>query len=160
METLQSEQCEREVPEKDSAISDLFGLQWHTNADMLSPKKKFLDPCANTKRQILRTIAENFDPLNFEGPLLNRARLFMHELQCMKELDWDTDLNADRMRLWRNICLQLNSAEPIRIQRNVGRRDDPFDLICFSDASSLIYGCVVYLHNLKDNTVSFIAAKK
>ena len=58
---------------------ELFGLQWDINNVVLIPKKKYLNPKADTERKIVQSINENFDHYNIEGPILNRARLFMHE---------------------------------------------------------------------------------
>ena len=66
----------------------LFGLKWDRVNDTLSTQKLMLDISANTKRLVLKTIAMNFDPYNFNGPVLNRARLFMHRLQIDKSLGW------------------------------------------------------------------------
>ena len=138
---------------------ELLGLNWDTNKDSLVPKQKILDPKADTKRKILQSIAQNFDPFNYGGPLLNRARLFMHDLQCMKELKWDTKLSNDQMREWRNIAHQLNSASEICIPRCVGDRNASYRLIAFTDASQTIYGCVLYLQNLDTKEVHFILSK-
>ena len=148
-----------EIGETEQDKVELFGLQWDTNNDVLIPKKKYLNPKADSKRKILQTIAENFDPYNIEGPILNRSRLFMHELQCMKDLKWDTKLSNDQLREWRNIANQVNSASNLSIPRCVGSRNAKYRLICFTDASQTIYGCVVYIHNVDTNKVNFVQAK-
>ena len=121
----------------------IFGLNWNRNSDTFSLQKLCLDKQASTKREVLRSIASNFDIFNFSGPLLNRARLFMHELQGMKELGWDTKLPAEKYKEWGNIVKQLNSSPNIFINRFVGERGDQFKLIAFTDSSKLMYGCVI-----------------
>ena len=118
-----------------------------------------MNPEANTKRLILRSIAENFDPYNFDIPLMNRAKLFLHELQCDKSVNWDRKLPEDRLKTWRNISKQLNSAEPICVPRFVGLREGNFKLIAFVDSSSEMYGVVVYVFDIHRKIVSFILAK-
>ena len=137
----------------------LFGLHWDTQQDILSPNKKLLDQTASTKRTILKSIAQNYDPYNFEGPILNRARLFMHELQCLKGLSWDQTLSKEQLREWCNIANQVNHSPSLCVPRCVGSRSDNYRLVCFTDASQLIYGCVVYVHNLVTNEVNFVSAK-
>ena len=149
----------REIIGQEEDLVSLFGIKWNTVEDEILPNKKYLDPLANTKRKILRTIAQNFDPYNIDGPMLNRARLFMHDLQCQKHVGWDDKLSPDQLRLWRNIVNQLNAASPISVKRYIGSRTAKYELLCFTDSSKLIYGCVIYLHNLDTNEVHFVLAK-
>ena len=139
--------------------TELFGIQWDTKKDVLSPKDKILDLGASTKRKLLKSIAENFDPFNYDGPVLNRARLFMHELQCEEKLGWDQDIGPEHKREWKNICNQINNASPITIDRCVGSRKDVYKLVCFTDASKNIYGCVIYLKNINTNQTKLLLAK-
>ena len=149
----------REIIGQDEDVVPLFGIKWDTKKDELSPNKKYLDITANTKRKVLRTIAQNFDPYNIDGPILNRARLFMHGLQCQKHVGWDDILSLDQLQEWRNICNQVNAANPISISRYFGSRTAKYRLLCFTDSSKVIYGCVIYLHNLDTNEVHFVLAK-
>ena len=57
-----------------------------------------------TKEKVLKTIATNFDPYNFNGPILNRARLFMLTLQIDKSLGWNDELLAERLKEWKKHC--------------------------------------------------------
>ena len=77
----------------------LFGIVWNRENDTIYAQKIHLNSDANTKRSCLKSLAENFDPLNFGSPLLNRARLFIHELyiQCDASLDWDSGLSVDKI---------------------------------------------------------------
>ena len=97
---------------------------------------------ADTKRKILKTIAAVFDPYNFEGPILNRARVFLHELQSDKNIDWDSKLDREKLRNWNNITKQYNSSDKVNIKRFVGCRSEDYRIIAFADASTVIYGCV------------------
>ena len=145
-------------PMRDTS-TELFGLLWDTKSDTLSPKPKMLCSDANTKRKVLQTIAEVFDPFNFVGPLLNRARLFMHKLQLDKEVNWDTVLSSEICNEWTNICKQFNTAPFPSLQRFVGRRNGTFQLIAFVDSSKLIYGVVLYLLNVETKELHFLLAK-
>ena len=137
----------------------LLGLTWDRVNDLLYTQPINLDGEANTKRSILKTIASHFDVYGFNLPILNRCRLFMHRLQCCKELKWDKVLNQDLLREWRNICRQANSSIPIKVARCVGRRESSYKLIAFTDASRNLYGTVVYLHDNETGTLSFLQAK-
>ncbi|XP_066950858.1 uncharacterized protein [Macrobrachium rosenbergii] len=82
----------------------LLGLKWNRELDTLSTFPIVLETSASTKRSILRSIASNFDLYNINGPVFNRARLFMHGLQCDKSLGWDDILPAEKLKEWKCIC--------------------------------------------------------
>ena len=107
----------------------------------------------------MSTIAGNYDVLKINGPLLNRARLFVHKLQCNKEINWDNKLSDECCHEWRNIAKQVNGTPPIEIPRMVGTRDSQYRLIAFSDASKTIYGVVVYIQDLHTNKTNFLIAR-
>jgi len=137
----------------------LLGMTWNRNTDTLRPKKIELDKAANTKRSILRSIAGQYDVYNVQGPYLNRARLFMRRLQCDKKCGWDDILSNDLQREWKNIAVQANETPTTEVPRFVGDRSDEYELIAFSDASRDIYAAVVYIKNLTNNEIFFVAGK-
>ena len=83
----------------------------------------------------------------------------MHNLQCRKDMGWDDLLPEKLQNEWKNIVRQANSSLPISIPRMVGNRNHKFKLIACCDASKSMYGVVVYIHNLDNNTLSFVCAK-
>lgn len=148
---------------KEEGVSDkeikLLGLNWNKESDTLSTRKIQLDSNANTKRTILSTIASHFDVFNFTLPLLNRARIFLHRLQCNQELRWDDELDSASLREWKNITRQVNSSPNIVIPRQIGPRNHEYNLVTFSDASRDFFGVVVYLQDLTDNSLHFLTAR-
>ena len=118
-----------------------LGVQWNRSNDTLTTKAIELDVKAKTKRDILATIASQFDLFNINGPILNRSCLFLHDLQCRKELGWDDCLSPELLRHWQNIynARQANATPEIWIQRFVGNRVGTYRLIAFCDSSKLIY---------------------
>ena len=142
-----------------STENSLFGLTWNTKEDSLSSPKLVLDEYANTKRKILRSIASNFDLLNFHGPLLNRARLFMHKLQLSQQLGWDDPLPPTDVKEWILIAKQVNKCETFPVQRFVGDRNDTYQLVAFTDSSKFMYGTVVFIYNEKSKTSHFLCGK-
>ena len=137
----------------------LFGLLWDRETDELSTKPLHLNKDANTKREILRSIASNFDVFGFSGPILNRARLFLHDLQCQKGLNWDFRLSDEQLRDWHNIAHQVNNSPQISIKRFVGEQGQKYRLIAFTDSSQQIYGTVIYIQNVETLEVSFVLSK-
>ena len=140
-------------------INKVLGVEWNRTHDTLNPPKYSLNIDAQTKRQVLQSIASNYDTNNLNAPMLNRARLFLHQLQCRPDLTWDSKISKDQQREWRNISRQVNASQPIAIDRCIGRRDDLYDLIACVDSSKQIYGAVIYAHNLRTNKMSLICAK-
>lgn len=146
----------------DAEIPDrvkLFGLTWDRKNDTLFTKPIALDINASTKRTILQSIASQFDIYNFNMPVLNRSRLFMHELQNCRTLGWDDKLSPERQKEWGNICKQVNAIPEIKIPRFMGPRDGTYKLIAYTDASHALYGTVIYLQHVESGKVSFVLAK-
>ena len=139
--------------------SKLFGLTWNRVSDEIFTKPINLNFDASTKREVLTTIAAQFDIFGFNLPIMNRSRLFMHKLQCCKDLDWDKPLSNDIIREWKNICKQANSSPIIRLSRFVGPRDGTYKLIAFTDASRSLYGVVVFIYHVETGQFSFLQAK-
>ena len=139
--------------------SKLLGMLWNTEKDVISPKKFELNESACTKRSILSSIASNFDLLNIGGPILNRARIFMHDLQCETELSWDTEISYKLHKNWKLICKQVNSTPSIEIPRYVGSRDSEFNLIACVDASRYFFGAVLYLFEVETSKISFLFSR-
>lgn len=137
----------------------LLGMKWNKECDKISTSALKLNIDATTKREMLSSLASNYDIYNINGPLLNRARLFIHKLQCQSDLGWDAALPKDLLRSWRNIAKQVNAAPSISIDRHVGSRDDPYCLVSFVDSSKTIVGTVLYLYNLKSRSLKFLCAK-
>ena len=137
----------------------LFGIRWDRKKDSLCTKPIALDIDASTKRSVLRSIASQFDVYNFNLPMLNRARLFMHSLQCTKGLGWDEKLSNDLLKEWKNIVKQANASPVLEVPRYVGPRTGQYELYTFTDASHSMYGTVSYLFHVQSGTLSFLSAK-
>ena len=137
----------------------LLGIKWNRVTDKLSTKPIKLNDKGNTKRQILKSIAENFDPEGYNLPILNRARLFMHRLQLVNNLDWDSVLGKDLQQEWKRICTQANGGKSLEIPRYIGKMEHEYYLLGFTDSSKDLYGVILYLYNKNENTVSFVRAK-
>jgi hypothetical protein len=88
----------------------LFGLVWNTSMDTFRTRPRSLNVEANTKRSILSTLNSNYDPLGITLPTLNRAKIFMHELQMDADLPWGKIIDESRLKNWRNIAKQINSS--------------------------------------------------
>ena len=76
-----------------------------------------------------------------------------------KDLDWDSHLSNKLQKEWQNIVKQVKNCPVMEINRSCGPRSGSYDLICFTDASKNLYGCVLYLRNVSTKEVTFIQAK-
>ena len=97
--------------------------------DTLSTQKLSLDPKANTKRLVLTSVASNYDIYNFNAPLMNRAKLFLHMLQSQQGLGWDEELTGEQMSEWKKICSQVNDSTLLKFKRCVGKRTDQYNFV-------------------------------
>ena len=134
-----------ETNESSDNVTKLLGTMWDTTTNEIFSKHFNLENSANTKCLILQTVASQYDIYNFTGLLINRARLYLHEIQCDKSQSWDDILSEERLKETHNIFKQANAAPPIKIRRCVGKREDKYSLICFSDANKSLFGVVIYL---------------
>ena len=155
LQTRLDNELHEETPEQ----VKLLGLKYNRKKDTIATAPLNLDGSANTKRTILSSLAGNFDIFQFAGPVLNRARLFLHKLQCSPEIGWDTPLSLPQLSEWRRIAKQVNASKPIDINRCVGSRNSSYRLIAFTDASKLLIGTVIYIQDLATNQVSFMMAR-
>ena len=108
--------------------------------------------------KVLSSLASNFDIFQFQVPVLNRARLFFHKLQCDSERGWDTLLSKTKTREWQCISNQVNASEPVRIKRSVGDRDSS-SMPDSADASKVMVGTVIYFEEVNTLRVNFMLAK-
>lgn len=146
-------------PAEDSSDVKIFGINWNKTEDSLRTMPMRLNANANTKRAVLSSLNSNYDVFEINGPILNRARLFLHKMQCEKGLGWDDVMSDEQIHEWRNISRQVNSSVPFNIQRCIGRRDSTYELVAFTDASKTMYGVVLYLQDMTTSKVSFLLAR-
>ena len=136
----------------------LLGVQWDRIKDSLGPKLIKLNSEASTKRQVLQTLNSIYDILGLYLPVVNKAKEFMQRLSLIKNLKWDDKLSNELLREWRYICRYVNQSGSMETSRNIGDKNDEYSLVCFTDASKLCYGIVMYIINVTQNKVHFLFA--
>ena len=136
---------------KQILVQDLLELKCDRVHDCVFTDKLDLKADVSTKRQLLSTYASQFDIFNFNNPLLNRTRLFLHKLQCDQNLNWYDPLPDEFRREWRNISTQVHAVPILKFPRAMGSRNHVYRIITFTDSSKLMLGCVSYLLNLNTN---------
>ena len=75
------------------------------------------------------------------------------------KLGWDQVLGEELIREWKCIANQANSSLPVKFDRCIGERDSEYVLECYVDASTVIYGVVVYARDVRSGKRSFLLAK-
>ncbi len=145
--------------ENTDQYSKILGMIWDIKHDELNAPKYNMKAEISTKRQVLKELQSNFDLTGSKIPLLNRAKLFMHGLQCDENLSWDADIGNVKVKEWKNIVSQFNDHEPIKISRNMGGLKDSYELCTMVDASKQFIGSVIYLKNLSTGQISFLKAQ-
>lgn len=153
-ETIDSKE-QKETPE----TVRLLGLQFNRTKDTLTTDQLRLESEAKTKRQMLSSFASNFDILQVNAPLLNRARLFLHNAQSSPDISWDDTLSPKLLKEWQNICRQINCSSTLEIDRYVGNTNNEFKLVAFTDASQVLVGCVIYIVDITTEKTTFLLAK-
>ena len=126
--------------EKDK-VNKVLGLDWNIVTDTLSLHRKILTT-GSTKREILRSVAQIYDPLGVLLPVTIRARMFLQDL-WKEKLGSDEKVDSELQKQWDLIFADLGNCVNITIKRNI-RRDRNDSLHIFCDASGAAYGCVAY----------------
>lgn len=152
---------ELDMPVIDHYISDegsehkTLGLFWNSEKDYLhfsvkNDTEKTLQHRI-TKRLILSSVAQLFDPLGIIGPIVIRAKIL---LQCLwkHKLDWDEQVPIEVGMQWNRLRDHLGDLVAIRIPRRV-ICDNCINtqLHCFSDASEAAYGACIYIRSTDHN---------
>ena len=153
------EQFDKELNENTPVDIKVLGIQWDRENDQIGPKPISLDSNACTRRQILKTVNSVYDILGIYLPIMNRAKLFLQKLARNAELGWDTPLNDDLQKEWQSITKYVTKTKQVAIPRMIGERQSSYRLVCFTDASRLAYGMVIYAIDTATHQISFITSK-
>lgn len=104
-----------------------------------------------TKRIILSTIAQIFDPLGLLGPCTVNAKIIMQQL-WLEKLTWDESLPAHIHAAWSQFRDELPLLNHLKINRLVlCQNAKRIELHGFSDASEKAYGGCVYLRSIGED---------
>ncbi|GFT85787.1 integrase catalytic domain-containing protein [Trichonephila clavipes] len=137
-------------------------ISWKPFEDCFAFKVSVSAKHIYTKREVLSVIAKLYDPLDFLGPVIAKAKVFLQQL-CQCKLDWDDVLPNSIANEWREFVTTLKCIEEVKINRFI-MADNNVRIVLqgFADASEAAYGAVVYLQCFLHNgaaKVSFLASK-
>ena len=158
-----SVQCLSKIPkencdnEKDK--HRFLGVMWNTVNDIFFHQKLAKVHEDKTKyklRKLLSSIACLFDPLGIVAPLLITLKIIL--LDTWKEgLAWDDLLLDEKEKSIKTWIEQYINVPEISMPRCFVSPNEPSpinQLHCFSDASQLAYGAVLYISSRSANTNS------
>ncbi|ENN82633.1 hypothetical protein YQE_00996, partial [Dendroctonus ponderosae] len=132
--------------------SKVLGMSWNPNEDIFQISVPKIDLVKiETKRQVLASIAQIFDPMGLINPYIVLAKLIMQEI-WLNKISWDEKLNTELLKKWTKfttgISTWLNS-HPNRWSVFVGNR--------VSQVQSLTQDCKWYNVKSKDNPADLLS---
>lgn len=134
-----------------------LGLIWDPATDVFQFENKYDTHTENaTKRSILSTISQIFDPLGLIGPVTVKAKIMLQHLWQLN-LTWDESLPLNLHTMWIQYRQRLQEINKITIPRNI-MCNEPINLQIhgFCDSSESAYGSCVYLRSTNKDGQHFI----
>ncbi|XP_045778087.1 uncharacterized protein LOC123875994 [Maniola jurtina] len=130
--------------------SKTLGLIWSPSTDeLLFNIKNYVPSNADvTKRVLLSTIAQIFDPLGLISIFTINGKNILQRLWLHK-LNWDDPIPEDVLNSWSKFFKSLNQLNDLKIPRHVvchNPQDIQFHIFC--DASKDAYGACVYVRSV------------
>ncbi|XP_011858773.1 PREDICTED: uncharacterized protein LOC105556299, partial [Vollenhovia emeryi] len=140
-----------------------LGLVWNPNRDSFHYRvSTFSGMSRCTKRSILSTISQIYDPLGLIGPVCIKAKIILQELWKLK-LTWDKSLPSDFHKIWKQYYDQLTYINDVSIPRRaICSNPLRVELHGFCDASETAYGACIYIRSITTDdrvTVRLLCAK-
>jgi len=140
-----------------------LGLLWNPQEDALQYRVEDSDvPIRVSKRVILSTISQIFDPLGLVGPIVIKAKILLQQLWKI-QVHWDESLPLDLHTAWIKYVQQLPQLSTISIPRHVMQAcSGQIELHGFCDASEAAYGACLYIKHYQRGrkpTVRLLCAK-
>ncbi|XP_018405239.1 PREDICTED: uncharacterized protein LOC108781684 [Cyphomyrmex costatus] len=140
-----------EIPLTSKEEVKTLGIRWNPQEDMFKFKVTIPSGFCKSKRAILSTTAQIYDPLGLIGPVVVKAKLFMRRLWKLS-VNWDDKLPSEFVSEWNAYKERLETMEEIQIPRQaVIKGVIEVEMHGFCDASQVAYGACIYLCS-KDST--------
>ena len=139
----------------ENTVIKVLGMTWDTQHDMLSTAKILGGQhSVVTKREVLRSIAQFYDPVGLFSPVVMRAKVLMQAIWKLN-VDWDSPLPSNIIADWHDIISDLTDASCETVPRYIGPKvhviSIRYELHVFCDASQDGYGAAAYLRQISDD---------
>ncbi|XP_045463807.1 uncharacterized protein LOC123673366 [Harmonia axyridis] len=126
-----------------------LGLLWNSSSDVLTytiSSNHFTEKI--TKRQILSSICQIFDPLGLLSPATIVAKIILQQLWKLN-ISWDESIPMDLHSKWLSYRSHLNKLNEIKFPRHIQCSDSTsIELHGFCDASEAAYGACVFIRSI------------
>ncbi|XP_072764627.1 uncharacterized protein [Anoplolepis gracilipes] len=105
-----------------------------------------------TKRNILASVAQIYDPLGVLGPIVLQEKILIQQLWLLK-CGWDEEITTEIKEKWIHWKTQIYKLKQLSISRRI-LCDNParIEIHGFCDASESAYGACIYLRTKEINT--------
>ena len=133
------------ITDPSDKLRTALGIGWRTDDDVLLIKVDV--KAANSKSDMLSSLASIYDPLGLIAPLLVQGKLLLQEAVRLK-IPWNDTLTPVLRQKWENWVINLKSVSKLTIPRSLIKpnfADASFELHCFNDASQQAYGSCIYI---------------
>ncbi|XP_026466074.1 uncharacterized protein LOC113369720 [Ctenocephalides felis] len=140
-----------------------LGLIWKPDEDVFKITTPEQLSSVYTKRNILSSIAQIFDPLGLIAPIVVRAKMIMQNI-WKEKTEWDDKVSTEVVEQWKSFHQELPILNELYIPRYIlNIKGELKDLQChgFADASMAAYGACIYVRSTyPDKTlVNLLCAK-
>ena len=126
----------------------VLGMTWNTEKDTIT--LKLVDPAAAktspTKRNVLSTCAQIYDPMGLASPHSIFGRMILQK--CWEDnVEWDQELNEPLKQHFLEFCEQLPRLEEVTASRCLlaDEKSRVIGIYTFVDGSTKAYACAVYV---------------
>lgn len=125
-------------------IIKTLGLQWVPSNDTIQIAIPDFKEIKYTKRNVLSTIAQIFDPLGILAPTTIIAKILMQDIWKLN-IDWDKIITEDLKNTWLSFHKNLKYLQNIFIPRyHFSDIPKEITIIGFCDSSQKAYGACIY----------------
>lgn len=135
----------------ENELSKTLGLNWRCSTDTFSFSISVTPSDSTTKRQILSTISQIFDPIGLVVPCIVEAKILMQHL-WLTGCSWDEPVPEEIQHTWSDFLNTLPLLNQFKIPRWVTCESvTSLQLHVFTDASERAYGACVYVRSKSEN---------
>lgn len=142
--------------------SKALGLQWNPKLDVFKYNITEDNNKSISKRSILSSIAQIFDPLGIVSPVTVQAKVILQKLWQI-HVSWDESIPISFQTQWKSVQSSISDLNDIEYPRFVLCDNlERVELHGFSDASSIAYSGCIYVRTvdkLGNISVKLLAAK-
>ncbi len=129
----------------------ILGVAWDTCTDdlkfELSSLTKITKEAPVTERNILKTLASLFDPLELLTPISTPLKVLLQNLFEQK-MGWDDIAPEDIVKEWKSMMSQFDNIKYVSVPRyyfgNLQAKPQEIELFGFCDSSNQAYTALVY----------------